>query len=124
MNEWARRAGTVALALGCSPFGCSPSATPPGIVRGTITYKEQPLPRGFLHFYKGTNRVGIGVIKSDGSGVYEAAVVAGPVQVIVKGDPLPSGHIPRSLRGAALSAEQAKFSNQMKFPIDVQEKYG
>jgi hypothetical protein len=132
MNEWTRRVGigTLALALGCSLLGCNPSQPQDatlGIVRGTVVYKGKPLPRGFLHFYSGTNRVGIGVIMPDGSGAFEASVPAGPLQVLVSRDLRPDrGDKPAEIgRGeppglsrSGLDAKQAKLLDE------VQKKYG
>jgi hypothetical protein len=140
MKEWwVREARGMArvLALGCLMLGCNP-AQPPTIpletVRGKITYKGKPLPWGFLHFYNGTNYVGIGAIKPDGSGAYEAYVPAGPVRVLVKRDARPdriempaeggpdtSEHprpVPPTPRGLPLDAKQGKLLDE------VQKKYG
>src|SRR5215469_5077615 len=92
MNEWVRavRGIGLTLALGCSLLGCNSSqssnGSPPQTVRGTVTYKGKPLPKGYLHFHDGEGRpIVVGVIKPDGSGAYETVVPEGPVRVTVKG---------------------------------------
>jgi len=95
MTEWVRGVGSagLALVLGCSMLGCNKSqpqsSVPRETVRGKVTYKGEPLPSGFLHFYNGAGHVGVGMIKPDGSGAYEASIPAGPVQAIVKADSKP-----------------------------------
>src|SRR5215469_10226364 len=76
-------------------LGCSKSPEPQVVsvpretVRGKVTYKGEPLPSGFLHFYNGSGHVEVGMIELDGSGAYEASIPAGPVQVIVKDNAQP-----------------------------------
>jgi hypothetical protein len=136
MNEWSRQVGVVALALalGCSLFGCNPwqsSRVSPAKVRGKVTYKEQPLPGGFLHFFNGTNYVGTAVIMPDGSGDYEASVPAIPVQVLVTGEPRPAKGDTPAESGSATPPRRPKPSlgrafgaTQAKLLDEVQKKYG
>jgi hypothetical protein len=139
MNAWwvrEIRGVGLTLTLSCSLLGCNP-APPPSFpretVRGKVTYKGKPLPGGFVLFYNGTNRVGVGAIKRDGSGVYEACVPAGPVQVIVKGDLRPDRigmpterssrlrlvrRLPPRRSGLVLDAKQEELLDE------IQKKYG
>jgi hypothetical protein len=79
MKESIRGVGGVGLGLvlGCSMLGCSKSPEPEVVsipretVRGKVTYKGEPLPRGYLHFYNGSggkcNHLGVTQAQSLGS---------------------------------------------------------
>ena len=78
------RAITWALGLGVTAglmAGCG--GEPAGTVRGTVFYKDRPLPGGFVTFFSAKDKPVTGRIEADGT--YEVAgVPVGPAKIAVK----------------------------------------
>ena len=133
--RWVREVRSVGLALvlACLPASCSHPQPdiPQETVRGKVTYRGEPLPAGFLVFYRAELPSTYCEIKPDGSGNYEVSVPAGLYQVVVRWAPrldapphwdsrMPTGRSRRSpsIPGVDLTARQAKILDE------VEQKYG
>jgi len=82
-------AGLLALAvvLGCTQEPDRPQdSLPREPVSGVVSYRGQPVPGGYLHFYSLMGHVGTFPILTNGTGKYFAQLPQGTVRVCVSGD--------------------------------------
>lgn len=116
------------LLLFAEIFGCGPSHPATAPVRGTVTWKGTPVPRGVVTFYPERGRPALGQIGADGS--YELTTFSssdgstlGPQKVTIEVKTFEAVAVPKSMEEEIQKAKEGGFSMPPKVKWIVPSEY-